>query len=445
MLVSKENLCSKHIDARLVLGRSIRRGEMAKRKFSILIPTRSRASYLEHAIRSAVRSGERSGCAFEVIVSDNASDDRTVMLAQQDWSPSVRWLRSEQRLSMRANFQRALDAATGSHVCIIGDDDGMNLEGLRYLDRLLEATDALVVQWPQVNYTWPPSHGGTLKIRYSDTTGFYSAIDTDRTVDAIRRADFFDYHVGGNIYHGCVATSLIQTTTSSDGAPFFHAVVPDVYAAMQSLFFARGRMVRARFPVSLGGASPRSNGADSQRQSSAQGSGEFSKFITEALADGISSGLPADCRSISMITLDAFLHVCRRHGKSDAIDAQAWWKRIKPEIAAQDPADIDRHMEFARGLLGAATVEPGVTPAGRATLPPASGPEPARPQPARKKVKLTSIAVAGGSRMADLTAATEFLDRVVVGEGAIRPTTSSVAHGLRCLGTLGRAAAEDAR
>lgn len=416
---------------------------MAKRKYSILIPTRSRATYLEHAVRSAVRSGERSGCDFEVIVSDNASDDGTALLPERMGLARVRWLRSEQRLSMRANFQRALDAATGSHVCIIGDDDGMNLEGLAYLNRLLEATDALVVQWPQVNYTWPPSRGGTMKVRFADTTGHYSAADTDAIIDSIRRADFFDYHVGGNIYHGCVARSLIDTATQTDGAPFFHAVVPDVYAAMQSLFFASGRMVRARFPVSLGGASPRSNGADSQRQSEAQGSGEFRKFIVEALADEVTSGLPADCRSISMITLDAFLHVCRRHGQSDAIDTAAWWARIRPEIAAQHPDDVERHIGYARRLLGDGVVDAALPVAGSVTavLPAAGagGPAPV----GRKRVKLTSVSVSGGKRMADLTVATDFFDDLVAGAGAVFPTRSALAHGLRCFGRLRRAVAQD--
>lgn len=438
-----ENLCSKRRQARLVLGRTIRRNDMAKRKYSILIPTRSRAAYLEHAVRSAVRSGERSGCDFEVIVSDNASDDDTPLLQERMGLAHVRWLRSEQRLSMRANFQRALDAATGSHVCIIGDDDGMNLEGLAYLDRLLDITDASVVQWPQVNYTWPPTNGGTMKIRFADTTGHYSATDTDAIIDSIRRADFFDYHVGGNIYHGCVARSLIEMATRGDGAPFFHAVVPDVYAAMQSLFFAKGRMVRARFPVSLGGASPRSNGADSQRQIAALGSGEFQKFITEAHADEVMSDLPADCRSISLITLDAFLHVCRRHGKSDAIDTATWWARIRREIAALHPEDVERHIGYARRLLGDIVIETDLPVEGTLTaVPPfaaASGPTPA----GRKRVKLTSVLISGGQKMADLTAATDFFDDLVARAGAVIPTQSALEHGLRCFGRLRRAVDQD--
>lgn len=411
---------------------------MAKRKYSILIPTRSRAKYLSHAIQSALRAGDRSSTDFEVIVADNASDDDTPRLAESIRSPQLRWLRSEQRLSMRANFQRALDASTGTHLCIIGDDDGMNLEGLAYLDRLLDLTEALVVQWPQINYSWPPTLGGTLKVRYADMTGFFAPVDTMRTVEAIRRADFFDYHVGGNIYHGCVARDLIEDATRKDRAPFFHAVVPDVYAAMQSLFFARGRMVRARFPVSLGGASPRSNGADSQRQSTTEGSGEFRKFIAEALADPVSSGLPADCRSISMITLDAFLHATRRHGLDDRIDTAAWWRRIRPEILAQDAGDIERHVGYARRLLGDDRLGADILASSPTRTYGAPVQQAEQRSASQRRVKLTSVSMAGGQAMQDLTTATEFFDSMVVGGVPVSPTRSPFIHQLRCARMLAR-------
>jgi len=405
---------------------------MPKRKYSILIPTRSRVDYLRHAILSALRAGERCVSDFEVIVADNASDDDTPRLAAEIQSPHVRWLRSEQRLSMRANFQRALDASTGTHICVIGDDDGMNLEGLAYLDRLLDDTDALVVQWPQVNYRWPHLEGGTVKVRFSDVTGLFSNVDVVQIIGNIRRADFFDYHVGGNIYHGCVARKIIEDVKSRDGAPFFHATSPDVYAAMQTLFFADGRMVRAQFPVSLGGTSPRSNGASSQRQSGSENSEEFRNFVAEAMTDVVGTNLPNDCRSISMITLDAFLHVCRRHGEDDTFEKTAWWTRIEAELASLNAEEREQHLVYARRLFGDGSLgsQRGQTPAVSEGV--AFYGKPNR-RHRQYRMKLTSVSVVGGELVRDLTAATEFIDRLAVDAAQVRPTRSRLVHGFRSM------------
>lgn len=412
---------------------------VSERKFSILIPTRSRSAYLRDAIDTSLLAGMRAGRDFEIVVADNASDDDTPLIREEYPSPHVKWYRSDQRLSMRANFQRALDVSTGTHICFIGDDDGLNIEGLAYLDRLLDASDALVVQWPQLNYTWPVSGGGQIKVRYSAATGLYSAVDTELTIRKIRDADFFDYHVGANIYHGCVARSLIHATTAGTDGPYFHAVVPDVYAAMHNLFFAKGRMVRAQFPVSIGGASPRSNGADSQKQGGNDGSGEFRKFIAESLEDKVQSMLPADCRSISMITLDALLHVCRRHGFSDDFNVKAWWHRIKPEILGQSAENFDRHIAMARDLfddqsLGRDLGVPRSSPATSPLAPSSSG-----QVATRRKVGLTSVALTGGPDVRTLRAAADYVDRLVVGGRPVLPTRSFVAHGMRVVGSCFRA------
>lgn len=46
-------------------------------KISLVIPTRERAFYLEHALNSARVAADRAGCATEIVVSDNASSDET--------------------------------------------------------------------------------------------------------------------------------------------------------------------------------------------------------------------------------------------------------------------------------------------------------------------------------------------------------------------------------
>lgn len=95
---------------------------MSKPEFSVLLPTRNRLSLLAEAIET-VRA--QSFTDWEIIVSDNASMEDVKGLVEGIADPRIVYLRSEESLPVTENWNRAVDAARGRWVVMLGDDDGL--------------------------------------------------------------------------------------------------------------------------------------------------------------------------------------------------------------------------------------------------------------------------------------------------------------------------------
>ena len=92
---------------------------------SIGLPTYNRVALLERAIDSVLAQTHR---AVELIVSDNASTDRTEELcrARAARDSRLRFVRQPENRGPTANFNAVLDAATGSRFMWLSDDDWLD-------------------------------------------------------------------------------------------------------------------------------------------------------------------------------------------------------------------------------------------------------------------------------------------------------------------------------
>jgi glycosyltransferase involved in cell wall biosynthesis len=79
-------------------------------KFSIVIPTKDRSQYLRYALQSCL---SQTYGDFEVVVSDNNSQDdtRDVVLAAED--PRVRYVNTGRSIDVTANFEHGVLQARG--------------------------------------------------------------------------------------------------------------------------------------------------------------------------------------------------------------------------------------------------------------------------------------------------------------------------------------------
>src|SRR5437868_4233744 len=93
---------------------------------SIVIPTRNRASYVEHAIHSICTL---VGAGVELVIHDN-SDTRQLeaSIRSLGFSSEISYYYAKHKLSMTENFELAVAKAKGEYVCLIGDDDGVTHE-----------------------------------------------------------------------------------------------------------------------------------------------------------------------------------------------------------------------------------------------------------------------------------------------------------------------------
>src|SRR5262245_3789097 len=96
----------------------------AKRPFfSIVIPTRSRAHLLSHALQSAL---DQTFDDYEVVVSDNCSKDNTFQMVEALGNSRVRYVRPDRSLSMPDHWEFALDHAQGEYITYLCDDDAFS-------------------------------------------------------------------------------------------------------------------------------------------------------------------------------------------------------------------------------------------------------------------------------------------------------------------------------
>ena len=390
-------------------------------KISIAIPTRSRAIYLQKCIRSVLIAAEAAECPVEVIVSDNASDDNTREVVASFNSDRIIYHRLEQRVSMRQNFENALSLTTGSHVMFIGDDDGIVPNGLRLLEKLIETYQSEIFSWRILNFKWPNDEmqiPGHLVVRPMKLSGRIRQIDPKKISARFFSGKYGSYQDGGMIYHGCISRALIDRVRNQCQGTYFWCSCPDVFASIANVLATQTTMLKIDRPISIAGASPRSNG-DSGMKATLTGKQEDSKeymsFISESRNDLFRSRASDECSSITLHTLFALELACQLQGVPFRINKKNWMARIKKEVATFSPNMIPA-CEENLNLIFDTNVR--IKASGKAAAPDRTKALIGQmgkmaDEPAFAKHSLSRSTISGGEYMTDIVRAAQFLDDLV--------------------------------
>jgi glycosyltransferase involved in cell wall biosynthesis len=118
--------------------------------FSIVMPTRNRASLLEYALRSAM--GQRFD-DYEIVVSNNCSDDETDQIVQRLADSRVRYFRTDRVLAMPDSWDFALSKTRGDWVTVLCDDDAICPRLLETVAGVIAGSDLSIVSWAHAIYT----------------------------------------------------------------------------------------------------------------------------------------------------------------------------------------------------------------------------------------------------------------------------------------------------
>jgi Glycosyl transferase family 2 len=229
---------------------------MPTTKYSVIVPTRNRAMTLRHCLRTCL---EIDYADYEIIVHDNYSTDETPQVVAQFHSPRLKYYRTDRPLSMTWNWEQAVARASGEWIVFIGDDDGLLPYTFEQADRIIERTGMRVVQWPPAYYVWPnpavPASSDFLQIPLQRECEIVNA----RTIfKQIHDSPGLVFGRLGGCYHGFVHRSVLQQCQTIAGSVFV-GHNPDIYNALSAAFVA-GEYAYVRFPISIVGHSPKSNG-----------------------------------------------------------------------------------------------------------------------------------------------------------------------------------------
>ena len=120
--------------------------------FSIVIPTRNRAHLLQYALQSAL---DQKYDDLEIIVSDNYSTDNTAEVVRQHKDSRLKYVRTNEALSMPDSWEFALSHANGDYVTFLCDDDAINPRLIETIAKIIKEQQSDVVCWGYQGYIHP--------------------------------------------------------------------------------------------------------------------------------------------------------------------------------------------------------------------------------------------------------------------------------------------------
>jgi len=232
-------------------------------KFSILLPTRNRLELLRYAVQTVLRQDYDD---WEVIVSDNDSEEDIAGYVAGLGDPRVRYFRTQSFIPVTDNWNFALSKSAGDYVVMLGDDDCLLKGYLRALDALIARhgqpdflyTDAIQYAYPDAI---PDHPQGFLQIGH---TGFIHAGRTgpfimprEDALQAVRDSMAFRVTFGYNMQHFVISRRIIDALAYA--GPFFQSPYPDYYAS-NALFLKAGRALIVPRPMVAIGISKKSFG-----------------------------------------------------------------------------------------------------------------------------------------------------------------------------------------
>jgi hypothetical protein len=225
----------------------------------VLIPSRNGGAYLPHVLDSALaQAGD-----FEVVVSDNANTDETAhVLSSYASDKRLVVVRSDDLLSVTENWMRALRAAHGEYLLMIGDDD-LLLPG--FFDRieavLSRHSDPDCVTFNGYSYVAPGSFEPDAPAYWSPRHFDLGRLRPERELSRDERLalvkDMFRFRVRFPL--NMQLTLFSREAVAAVPGDFFRAPFPDHFA-LNSMLLRAGRMVVADERLLVVGVSPKSFG-----------------------------------------------------------------------------------------------------------------------------------------------------------------------------------------
>ena len=228
-------------------------------KFSVLVPSRNGGAFLPHVLKSALaQTGD-----FEVVVSDNANSDGTAaVLAAYADDARLRVVRSAEVIPVTENWMKALRAARGRYLLMIGDDDLLLPDFFKRIDAALArhgGPDCLTFN--AYSYVAPSSFATDTPAYWSPRHFDLSRLRPERELAREERLaivkDMFRFNVRFPL--NMQLTLFSREAVASVPGDFFRAPFPDHFA-LNSMLVRAPRMVVTDERLLVVGVSPKSFG-----------------------------------------------------------------------------------------------------------------------------------------------------------------------------------------
>jgi glycosyltransferase involved in cell wall biosynthesis len=232
---------------------------------TICVPSRNRQAYFRETI-DVLLDSRRADVQF--VFADN-SDDPGIMDRHMSGirDPRVTYLPSPaETLSMRDNWERCLEAATGAWISVIGDDDLIDpdlVDALKLAEALKPGLEGF--GWSNLKYDWRQDDDPPRNVHVPLDTTFHDMPQPLLFARAFRWDDAgITLTCGFSVYHGAIARPLLDRVKARFGGRYFEHPTLDYENAMKNIALGRS-FVYCRRPFSIFGTCPESNTAAAWR------------------------------------------------------------------------------------------------------------------------------------------------------------------------------------
>jgi len=233
--------------------------------FSIIIPTKNRAEYLFHTLRTcSIQDYEN----IEVYVCDDGSTDNTREIVEEASrkDPRIKYVSFGNEVGMRDNFENALNLVKDGYVLALGGDDALLPYGISSMLKILKDTKQEILCWPAPAYFYPKTKmkNGQLII-HAKNGKIQNGIKILSTKDFLKRqSERLSYvsDIESPMFYvkGVVSTRLIHKVKNrSPEGRFYTCSTPDGYSGIV-LAGEVDSYAYSHVPFSMHGVSPTSAG-----------------------------------------------------------------------------------------------------------------------------------------------------------------------------------------
>ncbi|WP_199119956.1 glycosyltransferase family 2 protein [Pedobacter sp. ASV28] len=226
---------------------------------SIVIATRNREAYCIEAIKSILSINSDN---IEIAIADNSDSNKIrIFVENLNSSNTVRYIYDNSPTSSIANFNRAMGLATGTYVCMIGDDDGINPDIIEVTEWALKNDIDALFGSMSANYRWEGTGapdtlftkmtGSTLTI--TPFNGNAELVDIRKSLERFMKngcTNYANYKLP-RLYHGIVKRKFFEILKAETGE-YLKGLSPDIYSSL-TLACKIERLIFLDYPITIPG------------------------------------------------------------------------------------------------------------------------------------------------------------------------------------------------
>lgn len=233
--------------------------------FTVIIPQKNRAEFLSHTLRTCMMQDYPN---FEIIVSDDCSEDNSVEVAKElaKRDSRIRVFPHDHHLGMHDNFEFALNQVKPGYVMALGGDDALTPNCIWRMYELIKESGRQLITWIPASFYYPEKTEGKNLFIVRRTKQPYKIVKSKDFLQQLSRTFRYQIDECPMFYvKGVVSTELVERVKkrTKDGC-FYYCPTPDGFSGVV-LAGEVEDYVLSYEPLSIMGTTTKSQGKNYRR------------------------------------------------------------------------------------------------------------------------------------------------------------------------------------